>query len=71
MSKLYLEKIKDKKLKLKDALKILNLMPSGADCKIQIQNKMVSLNNEICTMPNKQLQVGDVIEFLDDIIEIK
>lgn len=51
-------------IKLESALKLANAVPSGGQAKILIQDGVVSVNGEPCTMRGKKLYPGDRFEFM-------
>ncbi len=53
-------------IKLQDALKFANAVPSGGMAKTEIQEGNVSVNGEICTMRGKKLYPGDRFSFDGD-----
>ena len=53
-------------IKLQDALKFANAVPSGGIAKTEIQEGNVSVNGEICTMRGKKLYPGDRFSFDGD-----
>ena len=48
-------------IKLQDALKFANLVGSGGEAKVLIQEGQVSVNGEVCTMRGKKIYPNDVI----------
>ena len=50
-------------IKLQDALKLANLVGSGGEAKVHIQEGQVTVNGEICTMRGKKLRPGDSFTF--------
>ena len=50
-------------IKLEAALKYVNATESGGMAKAVIQEGLVSVNGEICTMRGKKLYPGDKVEF--------
>ena len=50
-------------IKLEAALKFANIVPSGGIAKAVIQNGLVKVNGEVCTMRGKKLFPGDRISF--------
>ena len=50
-------------IKLQDLLKLANLVGTGGDAKIVIQNGGVSVNGEVCTMRGKKIRPGDKVAF--------
>ena len=50
-------------IKLQDLLKLANLVGTGGEAKIVIQNGDVSVNGEVCTMRGKKIRPGDDVAF--------
>ena len=50
-------------IKLQDLLKLANLVGTGGEAKIVIQNGDVSVNGEVCTMRGKKIRQGDTVAF--------
>ena len=50
-------------IKLQDLLKLANLVGTGGEAKIVIQNGDVSVNGEVCTMRGKKTRPGDTVAF--------
>ena len=50
-------------IKLQDALKFANAVPSGGIAKAEIQEGNVFVNGEVCTMRGKKLYPGDRFGF--------
>ena len=50
-------------IKLQDALKFANLVGSGGEAKVLIQDGAVTVNGEICTQRGKKLRPGDTVCF--------
>ena len=55
--------IRDEFIKLGQALKLANLVESGVDAKFVVQDGLVKVNDEICTMRGKKLGDGDQVSF--------
>ena len=53
-------------IKLQDAMKYANLVESGGEAKVVIQEGDVSVNGEECTQRGRKLRPGDSFTF-DDI----
>lgn len=49
-------------IKLDQLLKFAGLVGNGSDAKMMIQDEMIRVNGEICTMRGKKLHPGDVVE---------
>lgn len=56
-------KIKDEHIKLGQALKLVGLVESGVDAKVEIQEGFVKVNGEVELQRGKKIYPGDVIEF--------
>lgn len=54
-------------IKLQQALKLANVVGQGSDAKILIQNGLVSVNGEVCTMRGKKLYGGEIINFDNEV----
>ena len=50
-------------IKLQDAMKFANIVYSGGEAKVLIQEGAVKVNGETCTMRGKKLYNGDKFEF--------
>ena len=50
-------------IKLQDLLKLANLVGTGGEAKIVIQNGDVSVNGEGCTMRGMKIRPGDTVAF--------
>ena len=46
-------------IKLESAMKLVNILPSGGTAKMVIQDGLVEVNGEVCTMRGKKLYPGD------------
>ena len=55
--------IKDEFIKLGQELKLANLVASGVDAKFVVQDGLVKVNGEVCTMRGKKLVDGDEVSF--------
>ena len=55
--------IKDDFIKLGQAMKLGSMVGSGVEAKIVIQDGLVKVNGEICTMRGKKIYPGDMISF--------
>lgn len=49
-------------IKLQDLLKFANMVSTGGEAKIIIQEGEVKVNGEVCTMRGKKIRPGDVVE---------
>ena len=50
-------------IKLQDLLKLANLVGTGGEAKIVIQEGQVCVNGETCTMRGKKLHPGDTVSY--------
>ncbi|MGN0978556.1 MAG: RNA-binding S4 domain-containing protein [Faecousia sp.] len=50
-------------IKLQDAMKLANIVYSGGEAKVLIQEEQVAVNGEVCTMRGKKLYPGDKFQF--------
>ncbi|MBR3968631.1 MAG: RNA-binding S4 domain-containing protein [Clostridia bacterium] len=56
-------KIKDDFIKLDAALKFSGAIGTGGQAKMVIQDGLVLVNGEVCTMRGKKLRNGDTVKF--------
>lgn len=56
-------KINTEFIKLEGLLKFSGAVETGGEAKVLIQEGMVAVNGETCTMRGKKLRPGDVVEF--------
>lgn len=50
-------------IKLQDAMKLANIVLSGGEAKVLIQEGQVTVNGEVCDMRGKKLRPGDKFAF--------
>ena len=50
-------------IKLQDLLKLGNLVDSGGEAKLRIQDGEVSVNGQVCTMRGKKIRPDDDVAF--------
>ena len=55
--------IKDEYIRLDSALKFSGAIGTGGQAKMVIQDGLVLVNGEVCTMRGKKLRSGDTVEF--------
>ena len=55
--------IKDEYIKLDAALKFSGAIGTGGQAKMVIQEGLVLVNDEVCTMRGKKLRNGDKVKF--------
>ncbi|MCI5690033.1 MAG: RNA-binding S4 domain-containing protein [Clostridiales bacterium] len=58
-------------IKLEALLKLANLVGSGGEAKVLIQEGQVSVNGEVCPMRGKKLRPGDRVTFQDQEILVQ
>lgn len=51
-------------------LKLLNLVESGADAKIAVEDGLVKCNKEVEFRKRKKLRPGDIVQFQNNTINI-
>lgn len=56
-------KLRDKYIKLGQALKAANLVEDGVEAKLVIQDGLVKVNNEVDIRRGRKLYDGDVVSF--------
>ena len=50
-------------IKLESAMKLANIIPSGGTANMVIQDGLVNVNDEVCTMRGKKLYPGDTFTY--------
>ena len=50
-------------IKLESAMKLANIFGTGGSAKMVIQDGLVAVNGEICTMRGKKLRPGDTFTY--------
>ena len=50
-------------IKLQDLLKLANLVGTGGEAKIVIQEGKASVNGEVCTMRGKKIRPSDTVAY--------
>lgn len=58
-------KITTEFIKLQDLLKFANVVGTGGEAKIIIQEGDVKVNGEVCTMRGKKIRPGDMVQLGD------
>lgn len=56
-------------IKLDSLLKFANAVATGGEAKQVVQDGLVKVNGEVCTMRGKKIRPGDVVE-VDDQLEL-
>lgn len=57
-------------IKLDNLLKFGGIVPTGGQAKYLIQNGMVTVNGEVCTMRGKKIRGGDLVCVEDEQLEV-
>ena len=63
--------IRDEFIRLDSALKFSGVIGTGGQAKMVIQDGLVLVNGEVCTMRGKKLRNGDTVKFEDVTFVIK
>ncbi len=63
--------IRDDFIRLDAALKFSGIVGTGGQAKMIIQDGLVSVNGEVCTMRGKKLRNNDTVEFENSVFVIK
>lgn len=63
-------KIHTEYIKLDDLLKFAGLLGTGGMAKAVIQDGLVKVNGEVCTMRGKKLRGGETVEFQGQVIKV-
>ena len=50
-------------IKLQDLLKLAWLTYTGGEAKVMVQEGLVKVNGEVCTMRGKKIRPGDVVGY--------
>ena len=58
-------------IKLQDLLKIAGLTYTGGEAKVMVQEGLVKVNGEVCTMRGKKIRPGDRVEFEGKTLEVR
>ena len=58
-------------IRLDSLLKFEGLIETGGMAKYVIQEGLVKVNGEVCTMRGKKLHNGDVVEFEENCVKVK
>ncbi|MBO5912929.1 MAG: RNA-binding S4 domain-containing protein [Clostridia bacterium] len=63
-------KIYTEYIKLDDFLKFAGILGTGGMAKAVIQDGLVSVDGEICTMRGKKLRGGEIVSFNGQVIKV-
>ena len=64
-------KITTEYIKLQDILKLAGLTYTGGEAKVMVQEGLVKVNGEVCTMRGKKIRPGDTVEFEGKTLEVR
>ena len=64
-------KIETEYIKLEALLKFAALVGTGGEAKAAIQEGLVKVNGQVCTMRGKKLLPGDRVEFDGSLVEVE
>ncbi len=63
-------KINTEFIKLEALLKYASVCGTGGEAKNVIQDSLVCVNGEVCTMRGKKIRAGDTVQYQDNTIEV-
>ena len=58
-------------IKLDSLLKFAALVGTGGEAKYAIQEGMVKVNGEACTMRGKKIRPGDTVDFAGNVLKVE
>lgn len=58
-------------IKLQDLLKLAELTYTGGEAKVMVQEGLVKVNGEVCTMRGRKIRPGDRVEFEGKTLEVR
>ena len=58
-------------IKLQDLLKLAGLTYTGGEAKVMVQEGLVTVNGEVCTMRGRKISPGDTVEFEGKTLEVR
>ena len=58
-------------IKLQDLLKLAGLTYTGGQAKVMVQEGLVTVNGEVCTMRGRKIRPGDTVEFEGKTLEVR
>lgn len=58
-------------IKLQDLLKVAGLTYTGGEAKVMVQEGLVTVNGEVCTMRGRKIRPGDTVEFEGKTLEVR
>ena len=63
-------KIKNEYIKLDALLKVGGAVGTGGQAKLVVQDGLVKVNGEVCTMRGKKMRNGDIAEYEGNFYEV-
>lgn len=58
-------------IKLQDLLKLAGMTYTGGEAKVMVQEGLVTVNGEVCTMRGRKIRPGDTVEFEGKTLEVR
>ncbi len=58
-------------IKLQDLLKLAGLTYTGGEAKVMVQEGLVTVNGEVCTMRGRKIRPGDTVAFEGKKLEVR
>ena len=58
-------------IKLQDLLKFAGVVYTGGEAKVMVQEGLVTVNGEVCTMRGRKIRPGDTVEFEGKTLEVR
>ena len=58
-------------IKLQDLWKLAGLTYTGGEAKVMVQEGLVKVNGEVCTMRGKKIRPGDRVDFEGKTLEVR
>ena len=58
-------------IKLQVLLKLAGLTYTGGEAKVMVQEGLVTVNGEVCTMRGRKIRPGDTVEFEGKTLEVR
>lgn len=58
-------------IKLESLMKLGNMVGSGGEAKLLIQDGAVRVNGEVCRQRGKKLRTGDVVEYAERTYQVR
>lgn len=58
-------------IKLQNLLKLAGLTYTGGEAKVMVQEGLVTVNGEVCTMRGRKIRPGDTVEFEGKTLEVR